>query len=88
MLSLSRKKGQSIIVVVDNKEIEFIIDDISASKVQVKVGADQSVKIWRKELYESIKQGEIKDFKDIKENSPSDEEIEIAVRSGNKLNKR
>lgn len=84
MLSLSRKKDQSIILIVDNKEIEVVISSISQSKVQLRIAADQSVKIFRKEMLEKIKSSEADEFRDIKDDQVSNEELSFALRSGSK----
>jgi carbon storage regulator CsrA len=67
MLSLSRKKDQSIIIVVDNKEIEILVSHISQSKVQIKVAADPSIKIYRSEMLDKIRKSEAADFQAMKD---------------------
>ena len=87
MLSLSRKKDQSIIIIVDNKEIEIVVSHIAQSKVQIKVAADLSVKIYRKEMLEKIRNSEKEAFDDMREDSVSTEEVQVALRSGSRVNK-
>lgn len=81
MLSLSRKKDQSIIIVVDNKEIEIVVSHISQSKVQLKIAADQSIKIYRKEMLEKITEADKKDFDRMREDVMNSEEVQYAIRA-------
>lgn len=52
MLVLSRKKNQSIII--DGK-IEIMIMDIKSEQVKVGIIASKEVKVYRKEVYDKIK---------------------------------
>jgi len=84
MLSLSRKKDQSIIILVDNKEIEIVVSHIAQSKVQLKIAADQSIKIYRKEMLEKIKESDKSDFDSMRVDPVSSEDIQYAIRATNK----
>jgi len=81
MLSLSRKKDQSIIILVDNREIEIVVSHIAQSKVQLKIAADQSIKIYRKEMLEKIKESDKSDFDNMRVDSVSSEDIQYAIRA-------
>ncbi|WP_066505902.1 carbon storage regulator CsrA [Abyssisolibacter fermentans] len=52
MLILSRKKEQSIMI---NKQIEVIVMDIVDGKVKLGIKAPKEIEIYRKEIYEDIK---------------------------------
>ncbi len=51
MLILSRKKEESIIV---NDNIEISVVDIKGETVKLGINAPNSVKIYRREVYEAI----------------------------------
>ena len=52
MLSLSRKKGESIII---SDEIEIVILDIKGETARIGITAPKNISIYRKEIYEQIK---------------------------------
>jgi carbon storage regulator len=52
MLIISRKQGESVII---NDEIEITILDIHRDKIRIGIEAPKSVKILRKELFETKK---------------------------------
>ena len=56
MLVLARKLNQSIMI---NDDIEVMILDIQGEQVKLGLKAPKSVKIFRKEIYESIQQENI-----------------------------
>ncbi len=60
MLVLARKINQSIIL---NDDIEVMILDVQGEQVKVGIKAPKSVKIFRKEVYESIQQENIEALK-------------------------
>ncbi|MBO6133233.1 MAG: carbon storage regulator CsrA [Lachnospiraceae bacterium] len=51
MLTLSRKKGESLVV---NNNIEVTILDIRGDQVKLGVAAPKEVPIYRKEIYDEI----------------------------------
>ena len=53
MLILSRRQGQSIIV---SDTVEISITEIKGDQVRLGIAAPQSVKIFRKEIYEQIQE--------------------------------
>ncbi|NOU95088.1 carbon storage regulator CsrA [Paenibacillus sp. LMG 31456] len=53
MLVLSRKKGESIII---GEHVEIIILDSEGDVVKIGIQAPKSVEVYRKEVYEQIKQ--------------------------------
>ncbi|MCC3374075.1 carbon storage regulator CsrA [Cohnella sp. REN36] len=53
MLILSRKKGQSI-VIGDN--IEIYVVGTEGDQVKIGIAAPDQIKVYRKEVYESIKE--------------------------------
>ncbi|NLX63048.1 MAG: carbon storage regulator CsrA [Tissierellia bacterium] len=57
MLILTRKKGQSIII---NGNIEVKILEIGEEKVSIGIEAPKDIDIFRKELYESIEEENIR----------------------------
>ncbi|NLY77196.1 MAG: carbon storage regulator CsrA [Tissierellia bacterium] len=57
MLILTRKKGESIII---NGTIEVKIMDVEEGKVSIGIEAPRDVDIFRKELYESIQEENVK----------------------------
>ena len=57
MLVLSRKKGESIII-GDNIEISII--DIQGDTIRLGINAPREIQIYRKELYEEIKNENLK----------------------------
>ena len=59
MLALSRKPGESVII---GNDIEITILEVKGEQVKVGIKAPQSVAIYRKELFEQIQQGGVKDF--------------------------
>lgn len=56
MLVLSRKKGESIVI---HDNIEVTILDIDAETIKVGINAPKQVSIYRKELYDAIKQSNL-----------------------------
>lgn len=52
MLVLSRKKEQSIMI---NEQIEVIVMDIVDGKVKLGIKAPKEIEIYRKEIYDDIK---------------------------------
>jgi carbon storage regulator len=52
MLALTRKKGDSIII---NDDIEVVVVSVSGEQVKLGFIAPRSVSIYRKEIYEAIK---------------------------------
>jgi len=57
MLVLTRKKGESIII---NGYIEVRVMEIGDGKVSIGIEAPRDVDIFRKELYESIQEENVK----------------------------
>ncbi|WP_123042221.1 carbon storage regulator CsrA [Cohnella candidum] len=53
MLILSRKKGQSIVI---NEEIEIFVIGIEGDQVKLGIEAPAKVKIYRKEVLDSIRE--------------------------------
>lgn len=53
MLILNRKQGESLII--DDK-IEIKILEVSEGKIKIGIEAPKSVKVFRKEVYEEIKE--------------------------------
>ena len=53
MLILSRRQGQSIIV---SDTVEISVTEIKGDQVRLGIAAPQSVKIFRKEIYEQIQE--------------------------------
>jgi carbon storage regulator CsrA len=54
MLNLTRRKGESLILILPNKEqIELVVTQASASKVGIGIIAPKDVQILRKELIQS-----------------------------------
>lgn len=49
-LVLSRKVGQSVIIFVDDKEIEVFVSKINGNQVSLSFEADRDVEILREEL--------------------------------------
>ncbi len=60
MLVLARKLNQSIII---NDDIEIMILDIQGEQVKLGLKAPKSIKIFRKEVYDSIQQENIEALK-------------------------
>lgn len=60
MLVLARKVNQSIMI---NDNIEVMILDIQGEQVKIGLKAPKSVKIFRKEVYESIQRENIEALK-------------------------
>ncbi len=60
MLVLARKINQSIIL---NDDIEIMILDIQGEQVKLGLKAPKSVKIFRKEVYDSIQQENVEALK-------------------------
>ena len=60
MLVLARKINQSIMI---NDNIEVMILDIQGEQVKIGLRAPKSVKIFRKEVYESIQRENIEALK-------------------------
>ena len=60
MLVLARKLNQSIII---NDDIEIMVLDIQGEQVKLGLKAPKSVKIFRKEVYDSIQQENIEALK-------------------------
>ena len=56
MLVLARKLNETIII---NDDIEVMILDIQGEQVKIGIKAPKSVKIFRKEVYESIQKENI-----------------------------
>lgn len=55
MLRLNRKKGESIVIELDNGElVEIQIIDSTPSQVQVGVVAPRGIAVWRRELYQTV----------------------------------
>ena len=55
MLILSRKAGQSLVL---GDGIEITITEISGDKVKLGISAPPEVKVYRKELYSTIKENQ------------------------------
>ena len=55
MLILSRKTGQSLILTTDAGEVIEVMISRSGPTVHVGIEAAKSVQIWRKEVYEEVK---------------------------------
>jgi carbon storage regulator len=53
MLVLTRKKNETIVI---NDNVEITIVDIQNDQIRIGVNAPKSVKIYRKEIYDSIKE--------------------------------
>lgn len=53
MLILNRKQGESLII--DDK-IEIKIMEVSEGKIKIGIEAPKSVKVFRKEVYEEIRE--------------------------------
>ncbi|MBU1075765.1 MAG: carbon storage regulator CsrA [Spirochaetes bacterium] len=60
MLVLARKINQSIIL---NDDIEVMVLDVQGEQVKLGIKAPKSVKIFRKEVYESIQKENIEALK-------------------------
>ncbi|MCX7796154.1 MAG: carbon storage regulator CsrA [bacterium] len=56
MLVLTRKRGQSIIV---GDDIEITILEVDRDHVKIGISAPKSVKVYRRELYEEIKNANV-----------------------------
>lgn len=55
MLRLNRKKGESIVIELeDGQQIEIQIVDSTPSQVQVGVTAPRGIAVWRRELYQTV----------------------------------
>jgi len=57
MLVLSRKKNESIVI---NDNISIVVVEIRGDKVRLGVEAPKDVTVHRKEVYEAIKNHELK----------------------------
>ena len=53
MLSLSRKKNESIVI---NNDVEITILDIKGDQVKIGITAPKSVPVYRKEVYIQIQE--------------------------------
>lgn len=53
MLALTRKVGESIII---NNDIEVTILDVKGDQIKVGINAPKSVPIYRKEIFNQIKE--------------------------------
>jgi len=62
MLILTRKRGESIIL---NGHIEIKIVEIEDGKVSIGIEAPKDVEIFRKEIYDSIQEENVKASKQI-----------------------
>lgn len=58
MLVLTRKVGESIILMIGEELVEIMVSDVHGGKVKIGIHAAKSVKILRKELTERKQEGE------------------------------
>lgn len=55
MLRLNRKKGESIVIELDQgRLIEIQVIDSTPSQVQIGVTAPRGIAVWRRELYQTV----------------------------------
>ncbi|MDD3594610.1 MAG: carbon storage regulator CsrA [Candidatus Gastranaerophilales bacterium] len=81
MLVLSRKTGQKIII---NDDIEVVVLEVKGDTVKLGIEAPRNVTIYRHEIYEEIKQENLKTA-----NQTSLDDISVAIdmlKTGLKIN--
>ena len=59
MLTLSRKKGESLII---NNHIEMTVLDIRGDQVKIGIAAPKDVPVYRKEIYSEIEESNKSSF--------------------------
>ena len=55
MLTLTRKAGEEIVIIVGNYQIDVLLKEIRKSQVRIGIATPKEVLIYRREVWERIR---------------------------------